>query len=381
MGAGFLAACGSDNDALPTATTAPSATSTGASPPGNTLPPTATTGPAPDVVLERKIAEMIMIGYNGTTLADMDTTEEALSDGLVANLVLFDRNVVSPDQLATITTEVSQLTANPPLISIDQEGGFVARLRPDKGFPDTVTAQYLGTQDPAVTRQYADSIASTLKAAGINLNLAPVVDVNVNPSSPAIGFYERSFSADPEVVAAHALEFIRAHHDHGVLTTLKHFAGHGSATTDSHLGITDVTDTWSRDELIPFQHVIDAGEADAIMTAHLVNAQLDSDYPGTLSRPTITGLLREEMGFDGVVITDDMQMGAIRQEYGYEHALQLAVLAGADILAIANTLTYDPELPAKTFNAVLSAVQDGTISEERIDQSYQRIMRLKSRLA
>jgi beta-N-acetylhexosaminidase len=117
------------------------------------------------------------------------------------------------------------------------------------------------------------------------------------------------------------------------------------------------------------------------MTAHLVNDQLDPDYPGTLSHATITGLLREELGFDGVVITDDMQMGAIRQEYGYEQALRLAILAGADILAIANTLEYNPELPAKTFNAVMGAVQDGTISEERIDQSYRRIMLLKSRLA
>jgi beta-N-acetylhexosaminidase len=367
-----------------TATSGPepsATTSTGGNPPANSLPPTSTAPAVPEASLERKIAEMIMIGYNGTTLADMDSTEEALRDGVVGNLVLFDRNVVSPQQLSTFTSEVSGLTASPPLISIDQEGGFVARLRPDKGFPETVTAQFLGTHDLSVTRRYADTIASTLKAAGINLNLAPVVDVNVNPASPAIGFYERSFSADPEAVAEHALEFIRAHHDHGVLSTLKHFAGHGSATTDSHLGITDVTDTWSREELIPFQRIIDAGQADAIMTAHLVNAQLDPDYPGTLSRPTITGMLREEMGFDGVVITDDMQMGAIRQEYGYEHALELAVLAGADMLAIANMLTYDPELPAKTFNAVLSAVQAGTITEERIDESYQRIMRLKSRLA
>jgi beta-N-acetylhexosaminidase len=295
--------------------------------------------------------------------------------------VLFDRNVVSPEQLAIFTADVSKLPASPPLISMDQEGGYVARLRPDKGFPETVTALYLGQHDLAVTRQYGNTIASTLKAAGINLNLAPVVDVNVNPASPAIGYYERSFSSDPEEVAEHALEFIRAHHDHGVLTTLKHFAGHGSATTDSHLGITDVSETWSPDELIPFQRIIDAGEADAIMTAHLVNNQLDPEYPGTLSRPTITGLLRDQMGFDGVVITDDMQMGAIRQYYGYEHALQLAILAGADILAIANMLEYDPTLPQRTFDAVLAAVQAGTITEERIDQSYQRIMNLKARLA
>ncbi len=324
---------------------------------------------------------MIMIGFNGTTLADMDPmTADGLRNGTVGNLVFFDRNVVSPDQLATFDDGLLKLPTTTPLISIDQEGGYVARLRPDKGFPDTVTAQYLGTQDLSVTRQYADSIAMTLKAAGINLNLAPVVDTNVNPDSPAIGYYERSFSADPEVVAQHAIEFIKAHHDHGVLTTLKHFPGHGSATTDSHLGFTDVTNTWSEKELIPFQRVIEAGVADVIMTAHIVNSQIDDGVPATLSKPTITGILREKLGFDGVVVTDDMQMGAIRQYYGYEHALQLAILAGADLLAIANQLEYDPDLPSKTFNGVMAGVKDGTISEERIDQSYQRIMALKSRL-
>ena len=336
--------------------------------------------PVPEASLEMKIAEMIMIGFHGTTLADMDSTAASLRNGIVGNLVLFDRNVVSPDQMATFTADVSDLAISPPLISMDQEGGFVARLGPEKGFPDTVTAQFLGGQELSVTREYAGRMAATLRAAGINLNLAPVVDVNVNPESPAIGYFERSFSADPEEVAQHALEFIKAHHDHGVLTTLKHFPGHGSATTDSHLGFTDVTSTWSRDELIPFRRVIEAGMADAIMTAHIVNSQIDGDVPATLSAPVITGILREELGFDGVVVTDDMQMGAIRQYYGYAHALELAILGGADMLAIANMLEYDPTLADRTFNAVLAAVHNGTISEERIDQSYKRIVRLKSRL-
>ena len=324
---------------------------------------------------------MILVGFNGTTMADMDpATVDALRSSTAGNLVLFDRNVVSPDQLSTFMTNIKQLAPVVPLISIDQEGGYVARLRPDKGFPATVTAQYLGTQDLSTTRQYADSIASALKAAGINLNLAPDVDVDVNPNSPAIGHFERSFSSDPEVVAQHALEFIKAHHDHGVLTTLKHFPGHGSATTDSHLGFTDVTNTWTEQELIPFQRIIDAGQADVIMTAHIVNSNIDDGVPATLSKPTITGILREKLGYDGVVVTDDMQMGAIRQYYGFDHAMQLAILAGADLLAIANQLEYDPDLPSKAFNAVMAGVKDGTISEERIDQSYQRIMALKSRL-
>jgi beta-N-acetylhexosaminidase len=323
---------------------------------------------------------MIMVGYEGTTLADLDATAAALRAGKLANLVLFDRNVVSPSQLTSFTSDVSRLTTSRPLIAIDQEGGYVARLRPDKGFPETVTALFLGNNDISVTRDYGTSIARTLRSAGVNLNLAPVVDVNVNPESPAIGYWERSFSGDPEAVAEHALAFIRAHHEQGVLTTLKHFAGHGSATADSHLGITDVTATWSRDELIPFRRVIEAGEADAVMTAHLVNAQIDPAYPGTLSTPTITGILREELGFDGVVVTDDMQMGAIREAYGYDHAIELAILAGADIIAVANMLVYGPALAVNTFDVIMAAVRSGTVPEARIDQSYRRIMSLKARL-
>jgi beta-N-acetylhexosaminidase len=333
------------------------------------------------VPLELKIAEMIMMGFTGTTMADIDAIDDALRRGRTGNLVLFDRNVVSPDQLAALNTGLAGIAQTTPLIAVDQEGGFVARLRPDKGFPETVTALYLGNRDVGLTRQYATSMATTLRDAGFNLNLAPVLDVNVDPNSPAIGYYERSFSADPEVVAEHGLAFIRAHHEQGVLCTLKHFAGHGSASADSHLGFVDVSTTWSEAELIPFRRVIEAGEADAIMTAHIFNSQLDDTYPGTLSRKTITGLLREELGFDGVVITDDMQMGAIRQYFGYEEAIRLAILAGADMIAVANVLVFDPELPFKTFDAIMAAVESGEVTEERIDQSYGRIRRLKNRLA
>jgi beta-N-acetylhexosaminidase len=268
------------------------------------------------------------------------------------------------------------------LISVDQEGGQVARLRPDKGFPETVSPLFLGNRnDLDLTYRYASGMAEAMAAAGINLNLAPVVDVNVNPSNPAIGLHERSFSADPEVVAQQALTFIQAHHDSGVLCTLKHFAGHGSSTADSHLGFVDVTTTWTESELIPFQRVIEAGQADAIMTAHIFNANIDPTYPGTLSEATINGLLRTQLGYDGVVITDDMQMGAISQYFGFDRAIELAIFAGSDIISVANTLSYDPNAAQRTFDAVMAAVARGSVTEDRIDQSYRRILLLKTRLA
>jgi beta-N-acetylhexosaminidase len=217
-----------------------------------------------------------------------------------------------------------------------------------------------------------------LKEVGINLNYAPVVDVNTNPNNPIVAGKERSFSADPYQVAKHALEFIRSHHQENILCTLKHFPGHGSSRADSHLGMVDVTDTWSRDELIPYQQIIQAGEADAIMTAHVFNRSLDPQYPATLSKPTITGLLRGELGFNQVVFSDDMQMKAIANHYGLETAVQKVIEAGVDILVVGNnTGNFVPDIAKQMFTTIKNLVQNGTISEARIEESYQRILRLK----
>ncbi|GBD13305.1 Beta-hexosaminidase [bacterium HR24] len=207
------------------------------------------------------------------------------------------------------------------------------------------------------------------------------MDVNLNPQNPIIGRLGRSFSADPRAVTDHALEFIRAHHQRGVLCTLKHFPGHGSSRADTHLGFVDVTDTWSPVELEPYRHIIAAGEADVVMTAHVFNARLDPDYPATLSRKTIGGLLRGELGFQGVVMSDDLQMGAIRERYSYERAVELCILAGVDLLAIANNSIYEPDIVPRTVDLVERLVRQGRVPEERIRESYARIQRLKSRLA
>jgi beta-N-acetylhexosaminidase len=162
---------------------------------------------------------------------------------------------------------------------------------------------------------------------------------------------------------------------------LKHFPGHGSSKDDSHLGFVDVTGLWSRKELEPFRNVIQAGVADAIMTAHIYNKDLDPDVPATLSKPVITGILRGELGFNGVVITDDMQMGAIRQYYGFDQAIEMAINAGADIIALSNNGDqYLPNLAEDGFMAIRRAVDAGRISEARINESYERIVQLKSRL-
>lgn len=349
------------------------------------IPGLARDNPSPPT-LDEKLGAMIVAGFTGQTASPSDQVGLDIQQRHLGGVALFDylvagspRNIASPSQLAALTAQLQSLDSAPLLIGTDEEGGEVARLDETYGFPPTVSAEYLGNlNDPTLTYQYAAQMAQTMRAAGLNINFAPDVDLNVNPDNPVIGSLERSFSADPDIVTSMAEAFIRAHHDNGMLTTLKHFPGHGSSTADSHLGFVDVTDTWSAVELEPFRNIVAAGMADMIMTAHIFNAHLDSDYPATLSKATITGILRGQLGWDGVVSTDAMEMGAISDNYGFEQAIGLAINAGADILLYGND--GDDVIP-RVLTALHGFIDDGTITEARIDQSWARIQALKARIA
>jgi len=339
--------------------------------------------------LRRKLAQMVLVGFRGLMLDADNPIVADVRDRDIGGVVLFsydvalqrwERNIESPAQAASLNASLQALAATPLMIAVDQEGGRVARLSQRFGFPPTHSAQELGERnDPAFTYVTAAEMARTLQAAGANHNFAPVVDLNTNPENPVIGAIERSFSADPAVVVEQAAVFIRAHRDHAITTTLKHFPGHGSSTTDSHDGFVDVTATWQPVELEPYRQLIAQGLVDSVMTAHVFNAQLDPDAVATLSKPIITGLLREELGFDGVIFSDDMQMGAIADNYGFEDAIVRTVEAGVDVIAIGNNLVFDPEITAKTIDILAAAVAAGRLSEQRIDESVRRIMALKQK--
>lgn len=209
-----------------------------------------------------------------------------------------------------------------------------------------------------------------------------MVDVNVNPRSPAIGALGRSFSSDPAVVIAHARAVLAEHRAAGVLTAVKHFPGHGSATADTHLGFVDVTGTWRPAELDPYRTLVGEGAVDMVMTAHVVNRRLDPQWPATLSPATITGLLRDELGFRSVVISDDLQMGAIADHYGLKTALHQALLAGVDLLLVGNNnpRAYEPDIAPRVVSLVAELVREGAVSEARIDESVARVRALKARL-
>lgn len=339
------------------------------------------------MALAQKIGQLFLLGFQGHTLETNSSIFEDITKRNLGGVLLFDRllakdqadnNIITKDQVKRLTTSLQGAAGGQLLIAIDQEGGKVSRLSSKRGFPDTPTAATLGGSGKIErTRQQSTATAALLRELGITFNLAPVVDINSYRSNPIIARYERSFSHDPYQVLKHAQAWIRGHRQHGILTCLKHFPGHGSARQDTHLGFADISDTWNNDELIPFASLITSGDAEAIMTGHLFNTQLDQAQPTTLSQTTLTTLLRGELAFKGVIISDDMQMRAITDKYGLEHAICLAIAAGVDLVIIGNNLNYDPNILEKVIKAIQQAIADGILTEQRLTQAYERVQALK----
>jgi beta-N-acetylhexosaminidase len=330
--------------------------------------------------------QMLVTGFRGISTGDpeVDVVRRYLSEGTVAGVLLLKRNVVSPEQLATLTHALKEATPGPvPIIAIDQEGGRVARLDATNGFRTwmsaaEVAASGMGQQD--ILAYYAER-AQEMSAAGINLNLAPAVDLNVNPFNPVIGRLGRSYGQSAEVVVRAAGLFIKAHHSAGIFTSLKHFPGHGSSVTDSHLGVTDVSETWQASEAEPFQVLAAEGLADTIMTGHLLHPRF-SDRPGvpsSLSRTTVDQI-RGAIGFNGPVITDDMQMNAITGFLSFPEAAIAAVNAGNSLLIYSNFHKGDR---VETAQIVETALR---LAGERVDRAVAmeqvaRVAVFRSRLA
>lgn len=337
-----------------------------------------------------KIGQMVMVGFIGNSLQfnhqTVDTLKVDLRQRNLGGVILMgvNQNLQSISQMKALTDTLQKYSSTPLFISTDQEGGNVARLNSSNGFLNTSTAFRLGTtlNREDSTRRQASIMAGWLKQVGINTNFAPVVDVNVNPQSPAIGRLERSFSSDTIIVYNHAKWFVDEFKRRDIITTMKHFPGHGSATVDSHLGFTDITSTWRSLELYPYKRLVNENYVDMIMTGHLFNRNFDSTYPATLSFNTITNLLRNQIGYNGVVISDAMFMGAIVNNYSFEDAIVLTINAGVDILLYTTNLTQGTEkhsITRRIIEIVERKISEGVISPNRINESYNRIMQLKSK--
>ena len=334
--------------------------------------------------LDIKIGQMILIGFPKAAV-DPQVLRE-VREGKVGSIILFEKNIPAKNSFVDLKKMIwtyQQAAPIPLLVSIDQEGGKVNRLKDKYGFPRSITAEAMGKANSLDSvRFYAEATAATLAGLGFNVNFAPVVDLAANPTNPVIVKNGRAFSNNADSVAILAKEFIKQHRKYGVLTSLKHFPGHGSSKEDTHLGMADVTGSWTERELIPYKMLIDSGYADAVMTSHIVNRNLDKKgNPGTLSYDILQGILRDRLNFDGLVFTDDMQMHAITKHYGLEETIKLAINAGVDIMTFSNNISGSAERTVdKVHGIIKELVESGQIKRERIDESYARIMKVKNQL-
>jgi beta-N-acetylhexosaminidase len=344
------------------------------------------------MTLEEKIGQMLLFGwqaegaegpspsegYPGAKPEEAATTLNAnarrlLDEWKVGGVILMGRNVESPEQVARLANDFQAAAGPVPVFfSTDQEGGHVARMKA----PFTVMPGNMplgATRDDQLAYAAAHAVGEELTAIGINLNFAPSADVNNNPDNPIIGV--RSYGEDADLVAGMAAAQVKGYQDAGTIACAKHFPGHGDTAVDSHLGLATIPygmDRLEQVELVPFKAAIAAGVS-FIMTAHIIFEALDPKRPATLSPAVVDGLLRRDLGYQGVVITDCMEMKGIRDHYGLGEAAVMAIEAGVDILAACHT----PERQEAVRNALLDAVRSGRLSEARVDRSVERILACK----
>jgi beta-N-acetylhexosaminidase len=341
-----------------------------------------------DEKLKKMIGKMLVIGFSDNKVDENSPIIKQINKYDLGGVILFDRfmskndkqkNIVSPEQVKKLTADLQRLSNKPILISIDQEGGKVSRLRKDYGFEYIPSAHAVGKKTAKEAEKIYQTQAKMLAQAGLNTNFAPVVDLAINPKNKVIVGLKRAYSSSATKVSAYAKICIDAQSKEGIISVLKHFPGHGSSLGDSHKGFVDITQTWSKKELEPYKNLIASNSVDMIMTAHVFNAHLDKNYPATLSYNVNTKLLRQEMAYRGVIISDDMQMQAISKHYSVAQAVTLAINAGVDILLFGNQLSGNQ---ADTLvNTIFAEVKKGNIPYSRLVESNARIDALYTKIA
>jgi len=325
--------------------------------------------------LDEKLGQMIMAGLEGYVVDD--DARQMIESYHVGGFILYSRNVESQEQLLDLTNSLKSINANnkfPLFISVDEEGGRISRMPKElKNIPTNKEIGKINSQE--FSYKIGGLLAEELKAFGFNMDFAPVLDISSNPKNPVIG--DRAFGSDENIVSDLGVQTMKGMEAAGVIPVVKHFPGHGDTSVDSHVGLPSVDNDLERlksFELIPFANAIENG-ADVVMVAHILMPKIDKENPATLSKAIITDILIEQMNFDGVVITDDMTMGAIAENYDLGTASVKSVEAGSDIILVAHG--YDNAIT--TLKSIKEAVEKGLISEERINQSVYRILKLKQK--
>ncbi len=329
---------------------------------------------------------MLMVGFDEAVLTSDTPIYRQISEEGIGGVILFDRffhqrdrvkNIQDPRQLVRLTAQLQEAGKGQLLIAVDQEGGRVARLKPEYGFKPTPSAGVVAMSGETSAKALYADMAKMLAESGINCNFAPDVDLALNEANQVIVGLERSYGDDPDRVSKYGGIFSDALKAGGVIPVIKHFPGHGSSLEDSHEGFVDVTETWNEVELEPFRQLIEAGKAEMVMTAHVFNRHLDPNHPATLSHAVTTGVLREQLGFEGVIVSDDLQMEAIASQYTLEETVTLAINAGVDMLLFGNQLGSNSAL--ELIDLIERQVAAEAISYGRIEAANRRIDALKAR--
>lgn len=333
---------------------------------------------AADETLDRTLGTMLIFGVKGHELHVGNPVLKALEQGRIGGIIIYEKsNIRNREQLAEFCQNIQKSARGGAFIMIDQEGGVVNRLKEKYGFPSFPSHQNLAdmTENEHGTSSLFKTVSKamqTMHEVGINMNLAPVVDVNINQDSPAIGHYGRSFGESPDQVVTNAEAFIRASEQEGVIPVIKHFPGHGSAIADSHNGLTDISKTWQADnELKPYRDLFKRGYKGGVLVGHLFVKQLDDQYPVSLSKKIVQNLLRRKMGWNGLVISDAYRMSAITKHYTIEQIMENSINAGIDLLLFAND--YSDEYIEKLYGIFHELVDSGRISKKAVRDAGKRI--------
>ncbi len=330
--------------------------------------------------MDEMIGQMLIVGVGKED--NFKTVVNQTKNGEIGGVIFFARDITDPQDISSkITRLKSASTKHIPFIAIDQEGGAVARINSQNGFSD-----FQSPYDVASTKTLKDAysyyfyMAQTLKNTGFNLNFAPCVDLAVNKNS-IIAKRGRAFGKNAQVVSEYAKMFSDAHHQNKVATSLKHFPGHGSPTGDTHLGLVDATKTWKQTELSPYKTLLkNPSPLQTVMVSHIFNTNWDEQYPASLSKNVAGKMLREDLKFSGVIVTDDLDMGAVKDNYTLDEIVINTINAGSDIMIFSNFNKTDLLLPKKVRKIVKRAIKNGKIAPGRIEQSYNRIMELKKQI-
>ncbi len=340
--------------------------------------------------LKQQIGQMLISGFKGMQVKQGDPVVCDIIEYNLGGVILYDEdvsnpkerwlNIQTPEQTKTLIQSLQEISEATLLIGVDQEGGNVNRLKEEYGFPSFPSWGKIGScNDINKTRKFAGLIAETLKNTGFNLNFAPVLDV-ITDGESYLSKWDRCIGTDPNTVFDHASKFITEHEKYGIATTCKHFPGLGSAVTDTHEGFADITDTWTEKELEPYKLLFDHYDLTLVMVGHCFHSGIDPDWPASMSYKTVTELLRNELGFNGVVICDDPMMGAITENFSFEIAMEKIINAGVNLICFGNNLNFDKDIVPKTVEIIYRLIETGKIDEKRIADSNERIQSLKCNL-